>query len=351
MKKQILFFAAAASLALASCSNGDVLEQNENTAIKFRTAFAMPGSRADEMVKKNLGNLVVTAKTDKYNQTYFEDVVFTKDTSGNYTSATKYYWPGDGSKLKFTAFVQGQESFLNGTADYQPALDGKDQKDLVYCTGAEGSKANQTDGVILNFNHVLSQIEINAVNKDDPQYKIEVVNVKLGHVVGKGKFNGTGWDLGSEIVSYSNTNDATKVVKLTNDAAKPSDLMFDGGNFMILPQSVTGWNKNLVVANAPGAYIALKVRISTQAGAWVYPAKTDATPADTEQGFAWVAVPVTANWQAGKHYVYTLTFDGGAGWTDPEGPDTPIKVLDGEIKIDARMTGWDKQRGEVINGK
>lgn len=351
MKKQILFFAAAASLALASCSNGDVLEQNENTAIKFRTAFAMPGSRADEMVKEKLGNLVVTAKTDKYDQTYFDGVVFKIDASCNYTSDTKYYWPGDGSKLKFTAFVQGQESFLNGTADYQPDLDGKNQKDLVYCTGAEGSKANQTDGVILNFNHVLSQIEINAVNMDDPQYKIEVVNVKLGHVVGKGKFNGTGWDLGSDIVSYSNTADATEAVEVSNDPAAPSNLMFAGGNFMILPQSVTGWNKSLVAANAPGAYIALKVRISTQAGAWVYPAKTDATAAATEQGFAWVAVPVTANWLAGKHYVYTLTFDGGAGWSDPEGPAEPFKVLDGEIKLDVRMAGWGKLPGEVINGK
>lgn len=359
MNKSLLFLASAATLALASCSN-DVMEENKGAEIHFRTAFGMPApsSRAAEMTADKLGNLVVTA-TDKFGDTYFANVTFTKD-GNTYTSTQKYYWPGDGSNLTFTATPAGQPDFATG---FTPDSDPAHQIDVVYTKGASGNGKDNSNGVTLPFKHALAQVEIRAINSNTSSYTIEVVNSKIGNIHGNGKFDMETaiWSNYSTIGNYSNADDAigAGIKRLAAmpegpDAKAPS-MMFAGGNAMVLPQTLTtAWNKaQITTGNTDAAaYLGLKVRIKTAAGAWVYPAKKDDQTYDetSVQEFAWVAVPVAIDWKAGKKYIYTLEFGEGAGYTDPTKPDVK-PVLDGEIKVKATVEDWVEQNIPNIPAK
>lgn len=112
-------------------------------------------------------------------------------------------------------------------------------------------------------------------------------------------------------------------------------------NAMLLPQQLVAWaSATDKTNNANGAYIALKIQITTKDGARVYPAKGD---------YDWAAVAIDTNWEAGKKYVYTLDFSNGAGKVDPEKPK-PVDPTDpfnpGEdifgkpIKFTVTVTSW-----------
>lgn len=112
-------------------------------------------------------------------------------------------------------------------------------------------------------------------------------------------------------------------------------------NAMLLPQQLVAWTSATdPTNNANGAYIALKIQITTKDGARVYPAKGD---------YDWAAVAIGTNWEAGKKYVYTLDFSNGAGKVDPEkkkpvDPTDPFNpgedILGKPIKFTVTVTPW-----------
>lgn len=112
-------------------------------------------------------------------------------------------------------------------------------------------------------------------------------------------------------------------------------------NAMLLPQQLVAWTPETDKKNDNnGAYIALKIQITTKDGARVYPATGD---------YDWAAVAINTNWEAGKKYVYTLDFSSGAGKVDPEKPDPidptdPFKpgedILGKPIKFTVTVTDW-----------
>ena len=116
----------------------------------------------------------------------------------------------------------------------------------------------------------------------------------------------------------------------------------DGNNAMLIPQQLTAWTPDSDKTNTKkGAYIAVKVNITTASGARIYP---DASVGE----YDWVAVPVGTNWVAGQKYVYTLDFSNGAGRVDPEKPDPtdpdPFEpgepILGDPIKFTVTVTPW-----------
>lgn len=114
-------------------------------------------------------------------------------------------------------------------------------------------------------------------------------------------------------------------------------------NAMLLPQQLTAWTPETDKKNANnGAYIALKIQITTKDGARVYPAKA-------KGDYDWAAVAINTNWEARKKYVYTLDFSNGAGKVDPEKPQPvdptdPFKpgedILGGPIKFKVTVADW-----------
>ncbi|WP_144153761.1 fimbrillin family protein [Segatella copri] len=344
MKKQIMFMAMTAML-IASCSSDDVVSTNTGRAIDFRTSV---GTRGAETTTDNITKFWVTA-IDEAGANYFSQQEFTKD-GEFFTSSPLYYWPA--GELKFFAYspsatdLGGALTISNTTKelkDFSPATEIAEQKDFVTATTSGTRAANETKGVKLTFAHQLSQIEIKAKNTNTG-YIYKVVGVRIGKPVSKGTFtfdtNDTNkWTLTTTEKANYAVDYATTPRTLAADAATMMGTAND--NAMLLPQQLEPWTPETDKANTNnGAYIALKIQITTKDGARVYPAKGD---------YDWAAVAIDTNWEAGKKYVYTLDFSNGAGKVDPEKPQPvdptdPFKpgedILGKPIKFTVIVTPW-----------
>lgn len=340
MKKQIMFMAMTAML-IASCSSDDVVSTNTGRAIDFRTSV---GTRGAETTTANISKFWVTA-IDEAGANYFSKQEFTQD-GEFFTSSPLYYWPA--GKLNFVAYSPS-ETDLGATVtinkdtktltDFSPATEIADQKDFVTATASGTKAANETNGVALEFAHQLSQIEIKAKNANTG-YVYKVVGVRIGKPVSKGTFTfdtNTWYFPTTEKTNYAVEYD-TDPRTLAADAATMMGTAND--NAMLLPQQLVPWKPEIDKKNTKnGAYIALKIQITTKDGARVYPAKGD---------YDWAAVAINTNWEAGKKYVYTLDFSNGAGKVDPEKPDPdptdPFKpgedILGKPIKFTVTVTEW-----------
>lgn len=341
MKKQIMFMAMTAML-IASCSSDDVVSTNTGRAIDFRTSV---GTRGTETTTDNITKFWVTA-IDEAGANYFSKQEFTKD-GGFFTSSPLYYWPA--GTLNFFAYSPS-ETDLGATvtidkdtknlADFSPATEIANQKDFVTATASGTRAANETNGVELTFAHQLSQIEIKAKNTNTG-YIYKVVGVRIGKPVSKGTFtfDTNKWTL----TTTKKTNYAVEYTTPPRILGAEAATMMgtDNNNAMLLPQQLVAWaSATDKTNNANGAYIALKIQITTKDGARVYPAKGD---------YDWAAVAIDTNWEAGKKYVYTLDFSNGAGKVDPEKPK-PVDPTDpfnpGEdifgkpIKFTVTVTSW-----------
>ena len=222
-------------------------------------------------------------------------------------------------------------------ADFEPATTIADQKDFITAT-ATGSKTDEAAGVALTFGHRLSQIEIKAKNTNDG-YVYKVQGVRIGQPVSKATFDfgTTSWQLGSVKTNYEATYAGSEKT-LTATAASIMAVADD--NAMLIPQQLIAWTPDTDKTNTnKGAYLAVKVNITTKDGARVYPSVGE---------YDWVAVAVNTKWEPGQKYVYTLDFSNGAGKVDPEkpmpGPTDPFKpgedVLGSAIKFTVTVTPW-----------
>lgn len=123
--------AAAVAALLSSCAVDSLLEQHNGIEIAFRPVMASKSaSRSADVTVADFKDrdLVVTA-VDAHGDYYFKDVVFRNDDPSSstpiYTSTEKYYWPGDGSPLYFTAYpadyvTRGLLDPTTGTLSYEP---------------------------------------------------------------------------------------------------------------------------------------------------------------------------------------------------------------------------------------
>lgn len=350
MKKQFMFMAMAAML-IASCSSDDVVSTNTGRAIDFRTSV---GTRGTETTTDNITKFWVTA-IDEAGDNYFSKQEFTK-VGEFFTSSPLYYWPAD--TLNFFAYSPSEKDLgatvtINNTtktlADFSPAVEIANQKDFVTATASGTRGANEESGVELTFAHQLSQIEIKAKNTNTG-YVYKVVGVRIGKPVSKGTFT-----FGTNTWALTTTEKANYAVEYTTPRTLAKDAATMMGtandNAMLLPQQLTAWASETGKPNTNnGAYIALKIQITTAAGAQVYPAKNGE--------YDWAAVAVGTNWKAGKKYVYTLDFSKGAGKVDPEKPEPtdptdPFKpgedILGGPIKFKVTVTDWEPAAQPDIN--
>ena len=344
-------FMAMAAMLIASCSSDDVVSTNTGRAIDFRTSV---GTRGTETTTDNITKFWVTA-IDEAGANYFSKQEYKKE-GEFFTSTPLYYWPV--GTLNFFAYSPS-ETDLGGTLtignttkklkDFSPATEIANQKDFVTATASGTRAANETDGVELTFAHQLSQIEIKAKNTNTG-YIYKVVGVRIGKPVSKGTFtfDTNKWDLTTTEKANTTTEKTNYAVEyattprtLAADAATMMGTAND--NAMLLPQQLVAWTPETDKANTnKGAYIALKIQITTKDGARVYPAKA-------KGDYDWAAVAINTKWEAGKKYVYTLDFSNGAGKVDPEKPQPvdptdPFKpgedILGKPIKFTVIVTPW-----------
>ncbi len=348
MNRTIIHFFAV--LALVSCTADHLKEQNKGRVIDFHIAT----TRATETTAANFTSFEVTALNPEGNA-WFTEEEFTKDGEYFY-SATDHYWPSDGTQLTFYAYSPVSSS-INGTvlidAEKQVVTgfsvedDITDQIDFISAT-ATGDVNNSASGVELTFNHNLAQIEIKARNSNSG-YVYKVTGVRLGNITSDGEFDfkTSEWSTGHTKKNYTAEYTTPKELSILSTSLMDPT----GNNAMFIPQTITPWDTESDPTNTgKGAYIAVKIQITTAVGARIYPLVND---------YDWVAVPVeTIEWEAGYRYVYTLDFSKSGGYVYPEkeapaegSTDTFVagdRVMGDQMRLGVKVEYWTYSNNEIV---
>lgn len=158
---------------------------------------------------------------------------------------------------------------------FAPKSDIKDQHDVVFAYGTGSRADNETNGVELNFEHILSQIKIKVKNTDtDLHYSIK--GIRIASVSGSADY-AFAHDADKNSHTWTKFGTANAVYKtefenpISLEGSDPVDLTDkcnagDGaGGAMIIPQTPTVWNGSDRAAdfeNFTGkAYISLLINV------------------------------------------------------------------------------------------
>lgn len=353
MKKHVILLslAALATAGLVSCADEEpsnyLREGSKANSISFRPAMGAQ-SRAVETTNDNLGSIYVTSFMG--GKEYFNDVEFSKGTDGFYNSTATYDWPGDNTRLKFYSYSPSLDELgadITISNDTVPTLENfsvaeniADQVDFITAQAAGTRTENEETGVPLTFSHRLAQVEIRAIS-NNTTYVFKVAGARIGRVEYLGSFN-----LDTEEWTLDDWHDTaiydTSITPVTLGSEAVS-LMGDGGNAMLLPQTLTPWSPVNDPDNvARESYLSVLVNISTKDGLQFYPFPSD-TQKDSSgniRKYAWASIPLSGKWEAGKKYVYTLDFTEGAGNVDPDDPQPGNPVLGKAIKFTVNVENW-----------
>ena len=357
-----IFMMAAAAITMASCSSDETTDVAKSSQISF-TAKVGKNSRGAETTTANLPGMWVTGYdiTDANAPTvYFADQEFKKDANSQFLPDTPWYWQA-GKSYRFIgihpakADWKGTLDIAAGQVTYQAQIPTAiaDQKDLII-DAVNGTDAQATTGVQMNFQHILSQLQF-KVKSTNKTLTYHIAGIRIVNADSKGSFNfntvtkqGTWQDQTEGKVTYEMLF-KDNPIELNGSSLTNGTLTPENSGAMIVPQKLTPWNGK-VISNADpydgGAYIALLINVKyTNGGKFLYPGKATNT-----SDYGWVAVPVSpaaggtqAIWSMGNKYIYTLNLSDGCGKVDPVSPNPEGGVVD--------PGGKDPEPGATIFGK
>ncbi len=362
-----IYFVAAASLALASCSNDETLDMGNQKGISFRTVAGL-NSRVAEVTQSNLKGISVTAFEDGADAAYFTDVNYTREGQTNtFVSNPEYNWlrgktlnflalatsAGAWTAAKTVTFDKATNTYKTVLTDYTPDADISKHQDLMIGT-ASGTENNDANGLDLTLNHILSQIEVRAKNTN-AAYVYSIKGVRIVAVKGTGTYTST------ERTPWAPKDDSRVKYEVVYDDAKEltaevSVMKAEGDNAMLIPQNVEGWigtttsTANDFDSYTGGTYISLLLNVkSASTGKYIYPAGST----EEAKTYGWAAVSTNnTTWNSGKKYIYTLNLSNGCGSVDPVDPGTGVtpdgakdpvkgdKIFGDPIKFDVTVAGW-----------
>lgn len=313
-----------ALIASASCTQDKVMETRQGKPIDFRAAIETKGV---ELTTEGLTSFRATA-IDGNDDLYFQYLDFTKN-GDIFTSTPEYYWPASG-ELTFYAYSPAEKAKNVSitpdaqTLDFTPEAAIADQIDFV---AIKTTGSNTAEGMELEFQHSLTQIQIDAKNTNTG-YTYSVTGVKFVNIASAGTFNFEEWDVtDAALTTYSSTYNDTPIV-LDTDA---ESIMGPEGNAILIPQQLVAWDNTVGPASAEGqtgSYLAVCINVKTSSGVQIYP---------KEGEYDWVAVSLDTKWLPGYKYIYILDFTTGAG-TDE---DTNESILGKDIKFELNyVRGW-----------
>lgn len=147
------------------------------------------------------------------------------------------------------------------------------------------------------------------------------------------------WKLGNTKATY-----AAGITEATlTGVSEAVDLTNEGGELLLMPQTITGWDVDTDPSNSAGnSYFLVDCKIVNVAG------ESEVTLWPETGESAKVAIPVSAiTWEQGKKYIYTFIFGEGGGYVPPTDDDEkPEPVL---VPISFTVTVDDFIPGNEIN--
>lgn len=310
--KKILFIATVAAM-IAGCAKVTTVDTGEPQEIAFEayTNVSTKGPIPDAVFPTDWNMLVhALYDGDEESRHYFEEdgTSFTYDGSSVWHDANmKRYWPATGT-LTFnavapTATISGVTSFTNVTFNYSSGYDLSN----ITATLADNS-TNQTDVLVaktaksgkipgnlpMTFKHALAQVVFKAANADASQ------TITIKKAVLKGSFQE------GDMTATPSESDVTFVWDTEGKTAKDMNVC-ESANQQLTTTATEVGDPVLVV---PMAALDDKQLLELTYDI-TYPGGTSMTDV-----VATVALKVDAGkqqataWEAGKKYIYTLTFSG-----------------------------------------
>ena len=204
MKK--ILFAAVAVMAMAACSNEDVISRPASPVIGFDNAFVENSTRAADINADNLTNFgVYGSVVNSSNQQGMifanQEVKGSKENGYSYSPAQ--YWIA-GAKYDFVAFAPYQKgadatwtyapadgtAAEKGTITFDNAKAGANQDFLFAATSCEtpASLTTAPAAVGFTFNHMLSRVKLSFTNgfQSNGNIKLVVKNVHITNTAAVG---------------------------------------------------------------------------------------------------------------------------------------------------------------------
>lgn len=346
-------------LSCVGCQRQREIDEPEaRSEIQFHAFVSQQLKGADETLS-TLAKSGFNIRAYGQGQLYFKDRVTATDASagsGVWNTASTHMWPS--YELDFIGY-NGLGDY--GTLDLEATNKSiklstpeqvEKQVDLLVARTKGRVAEHGTDGVPLYFKHILSQLSVQAKNSNEA-YKVEVAGVKIARIPSQATFTlPTEIKMSEELTSYTDLSTpksfglaTPKVITLgetpqwIGNSAK--------GNFMLIPQPITAWNRAEQAGGATdneGTYLGLLLRITTPAGAQYYPLE--------EGKYAYATVPLSLpeGLKPGMHYMATLDFSKGAGYQEPElGKGVPTDLPAG-VEVSTRPWGGKEKPGEPILG-
>lgn len=326
------FILAAAVAATVACSKSEVNEINpqDPDVITF-SPYAGAITKAADATKQNMGTVGIGIYA--YENTIADSPMFINNDNATSTDGTtwstklSHYWPVTTTIINFYGYypyLTGATLSGTGVITNYPQIPQSAAKQVDVMVSAEVSQSSGK--VCFDMSHALSAIDFNISVEDAAGVEVVINSFAIEGV----KTQHAGLDLGSgEFVmptpeegltfdkDYTYGTTATFVTPLVVDAGTPSvnlstqvglsNATKADGMFMILPQQLTYWDKTSpTTAATEGA----RVRM-------IYTLKRNGTELLTNVDAAF-AIPCSNTWEAGKKYLYTLTFeDDSNGGYDP----------------------------------
>lgn len=232
--KRILICAAAAIVALASCSKTQVVYNDAPEEIGFK---AVTGTMTKAVDPWNTASEVMGLfAIDSEGNQYLNNVQFKKDAVEDYFvgwsgSAHKpYYWPLN-EVLDFIVYAP-----YNGGANLTGDLltipvdnSGADQIDVLYGAEKLVDKAKQTAAYPVNMKHALTWIVVNI--EADQDGVLNVTKLDLTDIVPSGTLNVNYTTANAPVLSWTNPGTAAPVSVHTGDVGTTPETK----EFLIIP--------------------------------------------------------------------------------------------------------------------
>lgn len=367
--KKFFIFAAAAVVAMASCTKTEVVETaKDQNAINF-APFFHKATKAVDVTSDNISAFEVTAMLGA--DTYFSSVAVSKSGSA-WTYSPVQYWPAEGT-LDFFAWAptaSGSDIVKNAYNNFTitPVADPASQRDFVVARTQGTKEATTGNGaqndVSINFRHAMSQIALKVYN-GNPNLQYDITGWRVVGVDGCGIYtladastDGTGkiayanWSDNTNDFGGAYTDDFTLTnIKTTAAQEATAAAAITGSTTMILvPQ--TGNTKAAKYSAATsgaaitGSYIAIEMAIKNA---------TDNTVVASKQWCCW---PATFSWNPGYKYTYVIDLsqggyknaNDGKTETSPKADDDLDKVLDDAeiVFVAVTVDAWDPVTDEVV---
>lgn len=332
--KRSLFWLGAAAMALASCTNSEVMEVAENRTIGF-SSFVNNNTRAVTEIASG-----ALEPSDFYvfgNYSTNEETNWDGKSYQNETGDAQYYWV-ENSKFRFGAYANGKKGKLTTTdkvsfsaADKQLTFTSytpDDACDLIAAVPNEitlGTTITNQPAVDLNFKHMLAQVAFEFSTDAANIYELKITNLKINNAINTatGTFDGTNiqWT-GSPVADGAYSYSEFDNVNLANDALKPTPRTYTQSK-LVIPQNLPTSSTMMTVTFTA----TLKDLNNPDASekSQKFTANLSYTDGDN------TANPANNFWTAGYRYKYTTTIT--ADMIDDN-------LQNKQIEFNATVTDW-----------